>query len=81
MTSDPVRDAAAIILGHHVASVQHAVLVPVQADSPVAAVVPIADEVRGEPIVGALFDAAALDVVTALAVGSVDRHRDDPDRH
>ena len=35
------------------------------------AVVPIADEVRGEPIVGALFDAAALDVVTALAVGSV----------
>ena len=68
---EPVREAAATVLAHHIASVQLAVVVPETGGRPGAAVVPIVDEVRGDRILGAFFDAAALDVVTTLAAGSV----------
>jgi hypothetical protein len=68
---EPVRKAAAVVLAHHIPSVQHAVLVNENEQEPVAAVVPIVDETRGDRIVGAHFDANALDVVTRLAAGSV----------
>ena len=68
---EPVREAAATVLAHHIASVQLAVVVPETGGRPVAAVVPIVDEVRGARILGAYFDADALDVVTTLAAGSV----------
>jgi hypothetical protein len=68
---EPVREAAAIVLAHHIPSVQHAILVPERDEQPVAAVLPIVDETRGARIVGAYFGEGALDVVTRLAAGSV----------